>query len=173
MPGGSASDLFVLSVSACGYASFSSAPHGMCVWDEIWGNGYCDQSETGVTFNSNPAGPWYLAWEADLNCEQAGFGEPYLSSASRYFAFDVLILACVLSCMHCVDGGDCLTETDDPCPVEGWVPICPGTSCPDNVPTTECDAGCYKVPDSYSAVSWEAFIQEQRSRLGDGEYNRQ
>lgn len=80
-PGGS--DTFVLSVTACGYGPGlpSASPHGLCVWDELWGNGYCDQSPGAPSYNPAPEGPWYYAWQADLNCEQAGFGELHLNCA--------------------------------------------------------------------------------------------
>ena len=66
-----------------------------------------------------------------------------------------------------LDGGDCLTGADDPCPIAGWVPICPGTSCPDNSPEDECQGSCYKVPDH--GTSWADFAINAQSRLGDGE----
>ena len=75
-----------LSVAACDYGLGSSSqlpsapPHGLCVWDELWGNGWCDDFSGGPTYDPN-AGveqsgvPWYDVWKANLNCEQAGFGE--------------------------------------------------------------------------------------------------
>ena len=67
-----------------------------------------------------------------------------------------------------IDGGDCLTGADDPCPQAGWVPTCPGTTCPDNAQPTECVESCFKVPDTGTA--WTDYPGQ--GRLGDGESDR-
>ena len=163
-PWGSGS--FVLSATTCGFAHPAVAPRGRCVWDALWGNGYCDAYAGSLSYNPDPNGPWWSAWQADLNCEQAGFGKcclgvPDDSSLDR--------LPDITLCGS--DGGDCRTGADDPCPEPGWVPICPGTSCPDDAPETECAGSCYKVPD-YGDTWEEHFGRGVQSRLGNGESNR-
>ena len=76
-------DYFVLAATACdngplnpGNPGYIVPVHGLCVWEELWGNGYCDS-----TANS-PNGPsysrdeplWFNQWHANLNCAEAGFG---------------------------------------------------------------------------------------------------
>jgi len=76
---------FVASVAACSYGPISigqpgyTVPvHGTCVWDALWGNGYCDSADNspnGPSYNPDAAA-WYDQWHGDLNCEAAGFGAP-------------------------------------------------------------------------------------------------
>ena len=81
MPRPLGSGTFVLSATACNFVNPSVGQHGHCVWDALWGNGYCDAHAGQLSYNPSPDGPWYYAWQADLNCEQAGFGELHLSCA--------------------------------------------------------------------------------------------
>ena len=88
-------DYFVLGATACnagpltpGMPGYTVPVHGLCVWEELWGNGYCDSAD------NSPAGPsydpyaalWYDQWKADLNCEAAGFGAPLLLASAHNHA---------------------------------------------------------------------------------------
>ena len=71
-PGGP--DAFVLSVTACGYGP--GLPwrrrRGLCVWDELWGNGYCDQSPG--TLSCTPCADGFEPSESRFDCVPCRLG---------------------------------------------------------------------------------------------------
>lgn len=77
-------DYFVLSVAACDYGprvpgqpGYTVPVHGLCVWETLWGNGYCDNeanSPDGPSYDSTQV--WYNQWHANLNCAAADYGMP-------------------------------------------------------------------------------------------------
>ena len=85
---------FVLAATACDYGplavgqpGYTVPAHGLCVWEELWGNGYCDSaanSPNGPSYDPSQAA-WYNVWHANLNCAEAGFGALLHSLAALVF----------------------------------------------------------------------------------------
>ena len=76
-------DGYVLTATACdngplavGQPGYTVPARGLCVWEELWGNGYCDSAANSPNGPSyDPFQPqWFNMWHANLNCEEADFG---------------------------------------------------------------------------------------------------